>query len=100
MNHNEAVEKLKTLTVTHGLPKTDMSLFGVSCPYCGKSDRIRRLEPPDQLQEDIGPEDMAMHRRIWKTLAPSDQTLAVCKFCQNPLELHEGEARAEALFRG
>ena len=41
---NEAVEKLKTLVLTNGLPKTDMALFGIKCPYCGKSDRIRELE--------------------------------------------------------
>ncbi len=98
MDHNEAVEQLKALTVNHGLPETDMSLFGVSCPYCGKTDRIRPLEPPDQLREDIGPEDMAAYRDLWSLLSPSDRTLAVCKFCQNPLALRENEARAEALY--
>ena len=38
---NEATEVLKTFVLTHGLPKTDMALFGIKCPYCGKSDRIR-----------------------------------------------------------
>ncbi len=100
MERNDAVEQLKALAIAHGLPETDMALFGVFCPYCGKSDRIRPLEPPDQLEVDLGPEDMSSYRRLWSRLAPSDQTLAVCKFCLNPLELCKGEAKAAALFRG
>lgn len=100
MEHNEAVEQLKKMVIDHGLPETDMALFGVYCPYCGKSDRIRQLESPDELEGDIGPEASEMYDRLWSRLAPPDQALAVCKFCQNPLGLHLEKGTAEALFRG
>lgn len=41
---NESVQKLRQFVIDHGLPKTDMALFGIKCLYCGKSDRIRQLE--------------------------------------------------------
>jgi hypothetical protein len=47
METNEIVQKFQQFVVDHGLPKTDMALFGIKCPYCGKSDRIRQLEDPD-----------------------------------------------------
>jgi hypothetical protein len=46
---NEAVEELKKFVLEHSLPKTEMALFGILCPYCGKSDRIRQLENPQAL---------------------------------------------------
>ena len=53
LNNNEAVERLKLFAICHGLPQTDMALFGIKCPYCGKSDRIRALEKPDEIKNGI-----------------------------------------------
>jgi hypothetical protein len=73
---NEAAEKLKTFVLTHGLPTTDMALFGIKCPYCGKSDRIN----------------------LWDQLARSNGSLGVCKFCQNLLLLQD-QASAVPLYK-
>ncbi len=97
METNEAAEKLKTFVLTHGLPKTDMALFGIKCPYCGKSDRIRELEEPDALSEKIDSENMAIYFSLWNQLARSNGSLGVCKFCQNLLLLQD-QARALPLY--
>ena len=65
---NEAAEVLKTFVLTHGLPKTDMALFGIKCPYCGKSDRIRELEEPDALTPKMDSENMAIYINLWDQL--------------------------------
>ena len=97
MEINEAAEKLKTFVLTNGLPKTDMALFGIKCPYCGKSDRIRELEEPDALSEKIDSENMAIYFSLWDQLARSTGSLAVCKFCQNLLLLQD-QASAAPLY--
>ena len=89
MDTNQAAEKLKTFVLTHGLPKTDMALFGIKCPYCGKSDRIRELEEPDALSKKIDSENMAIYFSLWDQLARSNGSLGVCKFCQNLLLLQD-----------
>jgi len=86
---NEAAEVLKTFVLTHGLPKTDMALFGIKCPYCGKSDRIRQLEDPQALAGKIGSENMALYFTLWDQLARGGGPLGVCKFCQNLLLLRD-----------
>ncbi len=99
MNNNEAVELLKSFAIRHGLPQTDMALFDIKCPYCGKSDRIRTLESPNELKNCIDPDDLLKYSELWMSLAPSGRSLGVCKFCQNPIELIEGEGLAVALYR-
>ena len=99
MNKNEAVERLKSFAIRHGLPQTDMALFGIKCPYCGKSDRIRTLENPDKLKNGIDPDDLRQYSELWMSLTTSGGSLGVCKFCQNLLELNEGEGLAVALYR-
>jgi hypothetical protein len=94
---NEAVEKLKTLVLTNGLPKTDMALFGIKCPYCGKSDRIRELEEPDELNEKMDSKQMAIYFSLWEQLTRSNGSLAVCKFCQNLLLLQD-KANAAPIY--
>ncbi len=94
---NEAAEKLKTFVLTHDLPKTDMALFGIKCPYCGKSDRIRELEEPDALSAKIDSENVAIYFNLWDQLARSNGSLAVCKFCQNLLLLQD-QASAAPLY--
>ena len=86
---NAAAEELKTFVLTHGLPKTDMALFGVKCPYCGKSDRIRELEEPDALSEKMDSKLMTTYLNLWDQLSHLNGSLAVCKFCQNLLSLQD-----------
>lgn len=86
---NKAAEVLKTFVLTHGLPKTDMALFGVKCPYCGKSDRIRELEEPDAITQKMDSKNMAIYFNLWGQLARLNGSLGVCKFCQNLLLLQE-----------
>ena len=97
METNEAAEVLKTFVLTHGLPQTDMALFGIKCPYCGKSDRIRELEEPDALSKKIDSENMAIYFSLWDQLARSNGSLGVCKFCQNLLLLQD-QASAAPLY--
>jgi hypothetical protein len=94
---NEAVEELKTFVLTNGLPKTDMALFGIKCPYCGKSDRIRELEEPDALNEKMDSKQMAVYFSLWEQLTRSNGSLAVCKFCQNVLLLQD-KANAAPIY--
>lgn len=89
MEPNEAAEVLKTFVLTHGLPKTDMALFGIKCPYCGKTDRIRELEEPDVLTRKMDSKNMAIYFNLWDQLARSNGALGVCKFCQNLLLLQD-----------
>jgi hypothetical protein len=86
---NIAVEELKTFVLKHGLPQTDMALFGVMCPYCGKSDRIRQLEEPDALTEKMDSKNIALYLKLWDQLTRSNGSLGVCKFCQNLLLLQD-----------
>lgn len=90
MDPRHALETLEKLIIENGLPRTDMALFGVSCPYCGKSDRIRPLEPPGNGDLDLSDEDRAGYEALWRQLAPPGMGLGVCKFCQNPLALGTG----------
>jgi hypothetical protein len=94
---NEAVEELKTFVLQHGLPQTDMALFGIMCPYCGKSDRIRELEEPDALTEKMDSNNLAIYFNLWDQLTRSKGSLGVCKFCQNLLLLQD-KANAIPLY--
>ena len=89
MDTNEAAEVLKTFVLMHGLPQTDMALFGIKCPYCGKTDRIRELEEPDVLTRKMDSKNMAIYLNLWDQLARSNEALGVCKFCQNLLLLQD-----------
>ena len=98
MNTWETVEELKKLVIGLGLPVTDMALFGIRCPYCGKSDRIRQLEAPDDLTGTMDSENLETYAGLWKQFAPARESLGVCKFCQNPLELFFKESKATPLY--
>jgi len=89
LDTNEAAEVLKTFVLTHGLPKTDMALFGIKCPYCGKTDRIRELEEPDVLTRKMDSKNMAIYFNLWDQLTRLNGPLGVCKFCQNLLLLQD-----------
>jgi hypothetical protein len=98
MEFNESVQKLRQFVINHGLPKTDMALFGIKCLYCGKSDRIRQLEIPDELYGKIDPLDFETYSDLWMRLAQSGDSLGICKFCQNLLKLYMEKGKAEALY--
>ncbi len=89
MNTYEHIEKLRTFAIHHGLPKTDMALYDVRCPYCGKSDRIRLLETPGELDGDISAPDLESYAGFWKELVETSGSLGLCKFCQNILKMGE-----------
>ncbi len=98
MNKLEAMTGLKNFVMEHDLPKTEMALFGIKCPYCGKSDRIRQLEAPEDLNGDLAKPDMERYTQLWRSLAEPDVVLGMCRFCLNPLKLDLDEGRAEQLF--
>lgn len=93
----EAVEKLKALIIKNNLPKTEMALFGIKCPYCGKSDRIHKLESPADLNKAIGTDDLQLYSDLWVRLNPFQKSLGTCKFCLNPVELILDKGSANTL---
>ncbi len=98
MEINEAVVKLRQFIIDHDLPKTDMALFGIKCPYCGKSDRIRELDEPEQVREGMDSEDIKIYSDLWMMLARPGRSLGVCKFCHNPLRISGIDGTAETLI--
>ena len=86
MKTNDIIEQLKQIIIAHGLPQTDMALFGVSCPYCGKSDRIRQLDPPQMLSAVIG-QETAAYADTYNQLSVPESSMGVCKFCLNIVRL-------------
>jgi len=97
MDCNQAVEDLKHFILEHDLPDTDVALFGVLCPYCGKSDRIRELEVPGRLGSRFRADAAARYAELWSTLIGANGSLGVCKFCRNVLRL-DGKQRAAPLY--
>lgn len=58
----------------------------MTCPYCGKSDRIRIL--PHDIAED-GNED---ERIAWNVLTGSGRKPGLCGFCLNVIFVGQGKA--------
>jgi hypothetical protein len=81
------IEKLHKILIEEGLPQTDRGLYGLKCPYCGKSDRIRELEPPHVLESVLGSSALSVYEEIWHRFEMPASALGVCKFCQNPLRI-------------
>jgi hypothetical protein len=98
MDKLEAMTGLKNFVMEHDLPKTEMALFGIKCPYCGKSDRIRQLESPEDLNGDLAKPDLQRYTQLWDSLAEPAVVLGMCRFCLNPLKLDLDEGRAERLL--
>lgn len=92
------VEKLKNLILDLALPRTDVVLFGVICPYCGKNDRIRRLEPPEELAHGLEGTAWRDYQRLWNELQEGEAGLAVCKFCHNVIFLNDQKNAAKPLY--
>lgn len=97
MNTYENMQALRDFVIDRALPKSDMALFGVKCPYCGKSDRIRPLETPADLSEGLDAGALKTYTELWRNLTLSYGSLGVCKFCHNLLEVIHGKSEAEAL---
>ncbi len=87
----EEIERFRYLAVELELPRHTFALFGVMCPYCGKTDRIHNLEEPSELSE--APAD---YEEIWNKFRPKGE-LAVCKFCRQVLLLSESKDSASPL---
>lgn len=85
----ELVETLKDFILKNRLPSNDLALFGVLCPLCGKTDRIRQLESPEELSEIFETDDAGyvIYTQCWETYAKPPLKLGVCKFCNTPLLL-------------
>ncbi len=92
------VEKLKNLILDLALPRADLVLFGVICPYCGKNDRIRRLEPPEELARDLEETTWRDYQRLWNELQEGKVSLAVCKFCHNVIFLNDQKNPVKPLY--
>ena len=98
MDKLEAMIGLQSFVMEHELPKTEMALLGIMCPYCGKSDRIRQLETPEDLNGELAKPDLERYIHLWHCLAEAEVVLGMCKFCLNPLRLDLDKCRAERLF--
>ena len=82
MKTRDAIEELKQIIIYHGLPQADMALYGITCPYCGKSDRLRKLDPPGSLTS-LSERDISIYKDRYGRLVGRDDSLGVCKFCLN-----------------
>ena len=98
METHDIIHKLQRFISDHDLPQTDIALYGIRCPYCGKSDRIRELEAPNELKGVIDPEGIMTYSGYCGALSLSKGSLGVCKFCQNPLRISVKDGKAEAVY--
>ena len=73
------------------LPRENFALFGLRCPYCGKSDRIKRLEKPEDLE--TCPEE---YHRLWKKFG-GEGDLVFCGFCEGLLVMNKDRSSATPL---
>ena len=94
----EALGQIKQFVMEHDLPRSDVALFGIKCPYCGKSDRIRQLETPEELHGALLKADVEQYKVIRRSLIKEDATLGMCKFCFNALKLDLDKGLAEPLL--
>lgn len=96
MSRIETIEDFRNFVIDHNLPATEFALFGVKCPYCGKSDQIRKLESPDDLNGGIDKKALAAYAAFFKKIKSPNPKIGVCRFCRNCLLLL-GNGQAEAL---
>ena len=85
------IERYRQLIRDLGLPREDFALFGLRCPYCGKSDRINRLEKPEELES---PSDE--YSRLWGRFGKTGD-LVVCRFCEVLLVMDKGRYQVTPL---
>ncbi len=96
MPPTQTIEDFRTFIMEHGLPDTEIALFGVKCPYCGKSDRIKKLDPPGDLGQVLDEEALTVYEAFFQEMGDPDTSMGVCGFCRNCLTL-KGGGRAEPL---
>jgi hypothetical protein len=89
MDRNHAIELLQQIILENSQPRTNMALFGLLCPYCGKSDRIHELEAPQRLNGTLAHDALLRYAELWETLAAAEAGLGLCQFCRNVLRLDE-----------
>jgi hypothetical protein len=94
----EALGHIKQFVMEHDLPRSDVALFGIKCPYCGKSDRIRQLETPEELHGALLKADVEQYKVLRRSIVKDDATLGMCKFCFNALNLDLDKGLAEPLL--
>jgi RNase P subunit RPR2 len=87
----ENIERYRQLIRDLGLPHQEFALFGLRCPYCGKSDRINRLEEPGELKGC--PEE---YRQLWGRFEQEGK-LVFCKFCEALLVMAKDQNKATPL---
>jgi len=93
----EVIEDLRNFVMEHDLPATEIALFGVKCPYCGKSDQIRKLEPPEDLHRVVDAKALAAYSAFLTQNNHVGTSIGVCRFCRNCLTLTKS-GRAEPLL--
>jgi hypothetical protein len=94
----QIIEQLQKIIIENGLPRTERTIFGLKCPYCGKSDRIRELESPQTLKGSLAFSALSEYLMLWQHVMLPDSTLGVCKFCQHPLRIPSTGAQAAPLI--
>lgn len=95
------IEEIKNVVMDLDLPREDTILFGLVCPYCGKNDRVRPLEPPDELEGQLEKSDLEIYQGLWNNLRRGGEKsagLAVCKFCRNVMRINSNFTAVEAIF--
>lgn len=93
MEHTRVIEELKQIIIAYGLPQADVALYGVTCPYCGKSDRIRELDAPESLTVVNDATQKAAYENLYRELTSTERSMGVCKFCLNLVHFNaNGEA--------
>jgi len=98
MDRFAAAESLKSVALEKELPDMEYALFGVRCPYCGKMDRIRPLEPPDRVDRIRLGASFEAYESAWGRLGSSGHGVGVCWFCRNVVVLPPGMSSAEPVF--
>lgn len=89
MQPDELIEVLRDFILKNRLPMNDLALFGMLCPLCGKTDRIRELESPEELLGHFDPDDpgFIVYKYCFRNMIKEPLKLGVCKFCNTPLLL-------------
>ncbi|MGC8659499.1 MAG: hypothetical protein ACP5U1_10540 [Desulfomonilaceae bacterium] len=77
MDELDAAEILKTFWLEKVDSILSEQIVWATCPFCGKTDRIRILPKPDFVNADES------YRSAWSTLIEGDLVPGICGFCLN-----------------
>ncbi|GAB4268522.1 MAG: hypothetical protein Kow0092_22290 [Deferrisomatales bacterium] len=78
-------ERFRQLVLELGLPRPGTAYVGLRCPYCGKADRIHRLERPEELADPP-----VAYGELWRRYGAGGE-LVVCTFCRQLLQRRAGD---------